>query len=132
MNDVLQNEIKKYIKDIRSLLFCDSKTLKSFLKDFENDVINFADDNGVTDMQQIVEHFGAPDQVARGFFETTDLRKIKKRMQVKQYILCGVLVAVFVWALCLMRLTVYEHKENNGTFVRTVNEIRIVQTIHVK
>lgn len=132
MNDVLRNEIKKYIKEIRSLLFCDSKTLKCFLKDFENDVTNFANDNCITDVQQIIEHFGAPDQVARGFFETTDFLKIKKRMQVKRYILCGILVALLVWAVCLTSLTVFEHKENNGKIVKNVNEIRIMYTIHVK
>ena len=114
MNDVLRNEIKKYLKEIRSLLFCDSKTLKGFLKDFENDVTNFADDNGVTDMQQIIEHFGTPDQVAREFFETTDLRKIKNRLQVKRYILCGVLVALLVWAIAVTFATLNAAKDTDG------------------
>ncbi|MCH5191558.1 MAG: hypothetical protein J1F23_05270 [Oscillospiraceae bacterium] len=132
MSDVLRNEIKKYIKETKSLLFCDSKTLKSFLKDFENDVVDFADDNGVADIQQIIEHFGTPDQVARGFFETTNLRKIKKRLQIKQYILCGVISALLIWAVCLTFLAVDGHNEHSGTFVDSTNNAIIIHTVHVK
>ena len=132
MNDVLRNETKKYLKEVRSLLFCDAKTLKSFLKDFENDVTNFANDNGVTDMQQIIEHFGTPDQVARGFFETTDLRKIKKRLQVKRYILCGILAVALIWAVILTFIATDIHKSNNGNYVNTVNHINIIHTVIMK
>lgn len=117
MNDILQKDVKNYVKEIRLLLFCDSKTKRSFLNDFKNDVANFADDNGITDMKDIIDHFGTPEQVAREFLGTADLRKIRKRMQFKKYILCGVIAALLSWLIMLTYLAYEEKNQINGYFV---------------
>ena len=45
MNKSLQFETKKYIRQVKSLVFCNNKILKDFLKDFEFSNLRFQEDN---------------------------------------------------------------------------------------
>lgn len=117
LNKTLQTEINKYIKEIKSLVFCNSKTLKGFLNDFKNDILNYVDENNVTDILNVIQHFGTPEEVAKGFLESTDLKKIKKRIQIKNFILVAIIVFILIWALSVTFATLESLKSVNGYFV---------------
>ncbi len=114
MNKSLQIEIKKYIKEVKSLVFCNNKLLKEFLKDFESDVANYAEENNITDINSIIQHFGTPESVAKGFLESTDLKIIRKRIRIKNVILAGILIAVTVWAVGVTFAVIEGVKSING------------------
>lgn len=114
MNKSLQFETKKYIRQVKSLVFCNNKLLKDFLKDFESDVINYAEENNISDVNSIIEHFGTPENVAKGFLESTDLKLIRKRIRIKNVILAGILIAVTVWAVGVTFAVIEGVKNING------------------
>ena len=114
MNKSLQLEIKKYIKEVKSLVFCNNKLLKEFLKDFECDVVSYTEENNITDINSIIQHFGTPESVAKGFLESTDLKLIRKRIRIKNVILAGILIAVTVWAVGVTFAVIEGVKSING------------------
>ena len=104
MDDILKASVKKYIKQIRSLLLCDAKTSKCFLSDFENDIVNYIKDTNAKSIDDVIEKFGDPESVARSFLETANIQKIRKRMRIKNIILSAIIAVVLIWAGCLTYL----------------------------
>ena len=128
MNKALELEVKKYIKEVNSLVFCNHSFLKAFLKDLEFDIVNYIDENNITDFNSIIQHFGSPENVAKGFLESTDLKLIRKRIRIKNVILAGILIAVTVWAVGVTFAVIEAAKSINGYSIEfpaiedTINE----------
>ncbi len=113
MNKQLNNDINKYIKDIKSYLICDYKTQKKFMDDFKNDVFSYIEDNSIGDINEIYEHFGPPQEIANGFFENADTKKIKKKMNISKTITICFIVALIIWATGITVSVVDTHNSNN-------------------
>ncbi len=114
MDRVLEKAIRKYKKRTKALLLCDSKMAKAYLQDLDNSITDYVEENGVTDIEEIIAHFGDPEVVARAFFETADIRRIKKRMNIKHAVLIGILIAVAIWASAMTYISIDAHRSNHG------------------
>lgn len=121
MDRTLAKEIRKYKKHVKALLICDSKTAKSYLSDLENGIADFVENSGATSIEEVITRFGEPEVVARAFFESADIRKIKRRMNIKRMLLVGVLLAVVIWAVAVSYLSIEAHLSMPGYFVETVS-----------
>lgn len=121
MDRALAKEIRKYKKHVKALLICDSKTAKSYLSDLENGIADFVENSGATSIEEVITRFGEPEVVARAFFESADIRKIKRRMNIKRVLLAGVLLAVVIWAVAVSYLSIDAHLSMPGYFVETVS-----------
>lgn len=122
MDSLLAKEIQKYKKRVKALLICDSKTAKNYLNDLENGIADFVENTGATDIEEIIAHFGEPEVVARVFFETADIVKIKRRMNIRRVLLIGVLLAVAIWAAAVTYLVIDEHQSSPGYFMEDTVE----------
>lgn len=121
MDRALAKEIQKYKKHVKALLICDSKTAKSYLSDLENGIADFVENSGATSIEEVITRFGEPEVVARAFFESADIRKIKRRKNIKRMLLVGVLLAVVIWAVAVSYLSTEAHLSMPGYFVETVS-----------
>lgn len=121
MDRALAKEIQKYKKHVKALLICDSQTAKSYLSDLENGIADFVENSGATSIEEVITRFGEPEVVARAFFESADIRKIKRRMNIKRMLLVGVLLAVVIWAVAVSYLSIDAHLSMPGYFVETVS-----------
>lgn len=122
MNKQFNNDINKYIKDIKSFLICDYKTQKKFIDDFKNDVFSYIEDNSVNDIDKISEHFGTPQEIAKGFFENADTKKIKKKMNISRIILIGIIAALLIWIVGVTVAVIDAHPSNDGYFVEEMHD----------
>lgn len=122
MYKALEKEIRKYKKRIKALLICDSKMAKSYLDGFENNIADFVENSGASSMQEIIAHFGEPEVVARAFFETADIRKVKRRINIKRVVIVGFLTAVVVWAVAVTCLAIDAYTSNHGYSSDVVSE----------
>ncbi len=113
MDKKLNTDINKYIKDIKSYLICDYKTEKKFIDDFKNDVLSYIEDNSINDINKIIEHFGTPQEIAKGFFESADTQKIKRKINIGKTITICFIVALIVWATGVTMAVVDTHNSNN-------------------
>lgn len=89
--------LRRYYREIRSLLIVRSKETKRFMEDFSASVNDYMTANGITDFAPVREHFGAPEEIARGFVENTPLTYIRRRVRIKNTIFAVLLTALLVW-----------------------------------
>ncbi len=122
----LDLELKKYIVDVKSYLICDWQTRRRFINDLKNDIACFIDETENATMDDVRRRFGEPKDIAKGFFETADIKKIKKRMNIGRTVSIGVIIALVMWLSALLFAIIHPYVEEPGYFV-DVMEDGIVQ-----
>lgn len=97
MTKSLKSEIKKYVSNVNSLIFTGRATRRKFIRGFENDIFNYAEDNNVTDIREIAACFGEPEEVARNFLETVDLKALRRRTNLSKLMIGFCISAALIW-----------------------------------
>lgn len=97
-----QKDLKTYKNEIKSKLICDSKVSKKFFEDLQSNIDNYIADNNATSIEEIYKHFGTADEIAKAFFETTDISTIKKKISVKKLIAILVIAVVVIWGIVVV------------------------------
>lgn len=95
----IKKDVKKYIKDVRSYLLCDYKTQSKFINRLKNDIFSYIEDNSVNDINKVYEQFGKPEDIAKNFFKNSDMRRIKRKMNIGRMIIFGAAAALIIWAV---------------------------------
>jgi len=111
-----EKETKKYIKSVKSLLLCDIQTKRRFIKDFRDDLSGYIEDNNIADIKNVYDHFGTPEQVAKGFLETADIKNIKKKMNIGKIIAAGIALALIIWATGVTIAVIDAHIDTTGGY----------------
>ena len=126
MNDKQFNiEKKKYVKEVNSYLICDFGTRNKFIRDLKNDMEEYIESSSATDFKEVAEHFGDPKDIVKGFLETADTKKIKRKMNVTRVILIGVIIALVMWGLGITAVIIDNHKSNTGYGVIEMSDAAI-------
>lgn len=113
----LNSEIKKYIVDVKSYLICDWRTRHRFINDLKNDIACFVDETENATMDDVRKRFGEPKDIAKGFFETADIKKIKKRMNIGRTVAIGVIIALVMWLSVLLFAVIHPYVEEPKTYI---------------
>lgn len=113
----LNSEIKKYIVDVKSYLICDFRTRHRFINDLKNDIACFVDENENVTMDDVRRRFGEPKDIAKGFFETADIKKIKKRMNIGRTVTIGVIIALLIWLSMWLFAIIHPYVEEPETYI---------------
>ena len=109
-----KKDFKKYIKDINSYLICDCGTRNKFIRDLKSDIDEYIENNSVTDFDSVYKHFGAPRDIAKGFLETADTKKIKRKMDITKVVLIGIIIALVMWGIGITSAIIDAHESNTG------------------
>ncbi len=111
-----------YLREIKSLMVCDDGTKKKFLKDLKRDVYDYTIEENADSIEMIIEHFGTPEEIAKSFFESADIKKIKRKMNFRRVILVGVLAALLIWIVYATVTVIDAHWSYNGYHITTFEE----------
>ena len=122
----LDLEIKRYIVDVKSYLICDFRTRHRFINDLKNDIACFVDETENATMDDVRRRFGEPKDIAKGFFDTADIKKIKKRMNIGRTVAVGVIIALAIW-LAGITFALIEEYFIQDNYIVDVMEDGIVQ-----
>lgn len=115
MRDKLLNkDVKKYIKDINSYLICDCGTRNRFISDLKSDIDEYIESNSVTDFESVYNHFGEPRDIAKGFLEGADTKKIKRKMDITKVVLIGIIIALVMFGAFLAVNLIDAHQSYTG------------------
>ena len=123
----LNTDIKKYIIDVKSYLICDWKTRNRFIRDLKNDIFDFVDENENVSMDDIRQRFGEPQDIAKGFFENADIKKIKRRMNIGRTVIIGVIAALLIWLGVLLFAVLHPYVDEPTSYVVEYMQDGIVQ-----
>ena len=110
----LHKDVKKYIKDINAYLICDCGTRNKFIRDLKSDIDEYIESNCVTDFESVYDHFGEPRDIAKGFLENADTKKIKRKMNITRVALIAVIVALVMWGIGITIELIDAHQDYAG------------------
>lgn len=123
MNKELKKDLKRYIREIKANIICDFKTRNKFISDIKNSIDDYIENNKVDHIDEIYEHFGKPQEIAKEFFLNADFKKIKRRMNFTKSVIAGVVIAVLMLGTALLIELADSHMNNRGSGVEAVHDI---------
>ena len=110
----LAADVKRYQRQIKANLLCATKQSKQFLADFYDAVDIFVEESGVTRIEEVRAHFGSPEQIARSFLAETDVGVIRRRMRLKQALICLLIAALLLWTAFAVTSTIVSDSARGG------------------
>ncbi|MDD6145621.1 MAG: DUF6120 family protein [Oscillospiraceae bacterium] len=92
--DSIRKESKKYIAEIKKNMLCPASKKKSMIKDFQNMVFDYIEENSVTDVGEVCQQFGAPKEIAKQLLCDMDPQHIKKIVNIRKVVIVSVVIAL--------------------------------------
>ena len=120
----LDNEIKKYLNDVKKNLICSFKTKKQILSSVKSSVYDYAEENNIQDIKGIYSHFGTPLEIAQVYLPEPDIRIIKINVILKRLILT-VMIGFILWLVFFLTEMLIINYQSRGDYT----ELQVVQRI---
>ncbi|MBQ3136623.1 MAG: hypothetical protein IJB74_03985 [Clostridia bacterium] len=122
MQSTVEKEIKEYLSKIKNFLICDSKLKKSIITEIEESIYEFAETNGIRNIEEIEKHFGTPEDVAREYLSLIDPKLIKKAVSIKRFILYATVTALVIFVVFLVITYLDAREDFNVYFIDSLPE----------
>lgn len=107
----LNNEINNYIKNIQKQILYKTKESNQFIDDLKANIVDYIEENQVTDISDIKQHFGSEEEIAKSFLETTDIKTLKRKITIKRLIAVFVIVAILILGTATTIIIIDSKKE---------------------
>ena len=121
------NNIKKdaeaFVAQIKSNLVCPDSEKNRITADIENSILDYIEENGVTDISEVYRQFGTPQEICAQFNAEVEPKKIKKMLNIRKTVLVGVIVIVAMVALSLIITLIDAHKDYGGRVIDSEVEV---------
>lgn len=118
MHKELKKEIHKYLNDIKCLMPGDVGSKRKYLRGLKEQIYDYAAENGISSMRDIILHFGETDEVARLYTDTLDYKLIKRKLNFKRLMVAVIVTALVVWGVAAAAgSAVSRSDESQGTVV---------------
>lgn len=121
--------VQKYLKSLKRAVGSSSAQKREALEQLETDVLLYAEDHEITDVNVIVKRFGSPEEIAKSFVETSDAKDIKRLLNNKRRVIiatCIVLAVVLVAAITVVSINAFNlwrsEAFRNGYYVETITD----------
>ena len=99
----LERSVRGYIGSVKKSLVCSGVQKKRVAAEIEDDIYDYAEENSVKSIDEIVTHFGAPETVAASFIDPGQNGEIRRRTSLKR---------AFIAFVCIIAMLL-------GTFLTT-------------
>lgn len=102
-------ELRDYCRRINALLPCDGRQRREIMGKLRDSFEEYRRENRVTDTQQIIEHFGTPEEVAEAYLQEMDTQEVLKALRVRKrltvLIMAAFAAALLVWGVAAFHVT---------------------------
>ena len=122
MNDV-KKAAAEFVLQIKNGLVCADSEKNRITKDIENSILDYIEENGVTDISEVYRQFGTPQEICAQFNAEVEPKKIKKMLNIRKTVLVGVIVIVAMVALSLIITLIDAHKDYGGRVIDSEVEV---------
>lgn len=99
MHKELKKEIHKYLNEIKCLMPCDIGNKNKYLRGLKEEIYDYAADNNIVSIGDIVSHFGEKEEVAKLYVDTLDKKIITKKLNFRRLITIVLITALAVWGV---------------------------------
>ena len=125
-NDTLKKDIGKYIKTIKSSLYCKRRTKTKFIKDLKANIDDYLLITPEANFENVLEHFGTPDLIADEFAANSNANLLKSAKSKKHFRLIVIVILAAI-ALFIGTIAFIIAKNNNRTaayyYYETVSDL---------
>lgn len=124
-----QKDLKTYKNEIKSKLICDSKVSKKFFEDLQNNIDNYIVENNAKSIEEIYKHFGTADDIAKAFFETTDIDTVKRKISIKKLIVILVIAIISIFAIVMIFVGIDATQKNVAYEIQDISDAESIYFI---
>ena len=110
----IEKDIKTYLTQTKNFLICDSKLKKIITAEIEQSIYEYAENNGISDIGQIYEHFGTPEETAKTYLSQAEPKKLKKAVSTNKIIITALIIALIMFAVFLIAIFIDAHIDYEG------------------
>lgn len=124
-NDININ-LKKYYRQIRNGILCDHNKKKKFLNDLKTNINDFKLTNQNTTFSDIVNHFGAPEDIINNFNVVLDeiyIKKYNKNKIFKASILIFLIIIIIAIVSIATIIVTNNHRNAMYYFDETISSM---------
>ncbi|MDE6414892.1 MAG: hypothetical protein K2K48_05715 [Anaeroplasmataceae bacterium] len=114
-----KNDLKKYYSFIKKNLSCSFNMKSVFIKDLDDRIHEFLEDNPNSTIDDVIENFGAPQEIAKSFDKDNEClkRKAKNRLIIEI-----ILLALLIVCIAVSSIVIYSIIENLGGNITVTTE----------
>ena len=112
----IEKDIEKYIDEVEEYLDCLRKNKQKVIDEIRNSIYVYAEENGISDIGEVYDHFGTPEEIASQALSTVDPKMIKKGLSIKRAVIAALAIIVSMVAAMIIIELIDCHKETHGTF----------------
>lgn len=91
------NGLTLYFNEINKAIICKADMKKDFVDDLKERIGEFIEENPEANTDDIIAHFGQPEEIAKTFLETLEPSYIKKQLIGKKRSLSVQLLFLYCW-----------------------------------
>lgn len=127
----LKNDIKHYIKEVEKNLICTKSKKKLLIEDLTNQINDFVETNNITDIVDVKNHFGEPEDIAQEAILDEDIEAFKnlKTVTIVRSIFIVLFIIIFILLIIYYaKMLKQSHEDTHGYFVIDIC-VNYMQTI---
>ena len=108
--DAVNPVISQYLHEVEKEMTCPPKRKKALLQRLRADIEEFADNSSEDlDKQAIVDHFGAPKDIAENFLATENYAEVKKAWKSKRIAIIAIITTCVIIFAGIVAYIAYDH-----------------------
>lgn len=116
----IEKDIEKYIEEIKTYLVCLGKKKQKVIDEIRSSIYVYAEENGIANIKEVYDHFGAPEEIASQYLSSVDPKKIKRAISIKRVVATTMAIIVSMVAAMIIIELIDSHKDTHGTFEETL------------
>jgi len=89
--------VAQYVREVNKEIIATPKQKRKLFGDLRSDIHERIADGKIASYEDVIAHFGTPEQVAKDFFATANIKEIKKRLMIRRIIVAAVVCCVFIY-----------------------------------
>lgn len=118
--------LKRYYRDVKRVLPCSLAMKKQIVRQLQESVRGYLEQNPDANMDAVQQHFGTPQEIASGYIDDQDASELLKKMTIKKRVLAiiaGTMAAVLLtWAGVVAWAIAKQKTVQNGYYVLIIDE----------
>lgn len=123
----MKKSLALYYSEIGSLMICDRKQKKAFMKELQEDINEFLVSNPQADMKEIYSVFGSPEAIADSFAQCSEAAQIKKKIDIKKWVIVFLALVFIIYLAFIVISLIDVHSEAHGYYEEGIMMMSLIK-----
>jgi uncharacterized membrane protein len=115
MNKQLKTELNHYVKNVKKEINCSTNLRLAFINEFKQRTSEFVNENPDYDIDNVIQEFGSPKEISKGFESQVNIEKLKK--QAKKYFYIKIVAFVLLILLVVSCIFLIEILDSFDSYI---------------